>query len=136
MKEPKEGKGTWDSPSFDPITVAVDGNRGNGIKRAINTNLTKRELGPIALRLTCHYSGSVALRSTCHGKDMSRRCWNKKINPHLTRSTGIDRGGRRKNGLRILSTNTPRQWMEAEGTGTQIPRFLDPHQLIRHHDLV
>jgi hypothetical protein len=26
--------------------------------------------------------------------DMNRRNWNKKINPHLTRSTGIDRGER------------------------------------------
>jgi hypothetical protein len=61
MKEPKEGKGTRDAPSFDPIAIGVDRNRRNGIRRAINTNLTKRELGPITLRLTCHYSGSIAL---------------------------------------------------------------------------
>jgi hypothetical protein len=44
---------------------------------------------------------------------MSQRCWNKKINPHLTGSMRINRGEKRgeKNGPRILSTNLP--WEQA-----------------------
>jgi hypothetical protein len=61
MKDPKGRKETWDSPSFDLIAIAVDGNQRNGIRRAINTKLMKRELCPTALRLTCHYFGSIAL---------------------------------------------------------------------------
>jgi hypothetical protein len=62
----------------------------------------------------------------------TNQSWNKKINPYLTRSTGIDRGEKRrwKNDLRILSTNTPWEQARVERKETQIPRSLDPHQLV------
>ena len=47
MKVPKE-RGR-DSPSFDPIAIAVDGNRRKRNKRAINTKQAKRELGSTVL---------------------------------------------------------------------------------------
>jgi hypothetical protein len=50
--------------------------------------------------------------------DMNRRNWNKKINPHLSRSMKIDKGKRReKSGLHIHSTNIP--W---EGRGLKEKR--------------
>jgi hypothetical protein len=36
--EHEEAKREGDSPSFDPPAIAVDGNRRNGIKRAIKEN--------------------------------------------------------------------------------------------------
>jgi hypothetical protein len=70
-------------------------------------------------------------------RDINRRSWNKKINPHLTGSKGIDRGKKRgeKNGPRILSTNLPWEQARVERMEAQTPQSLAPHQHVRLHDL-
>jgi hypothetical protein len=64
---------------------------------------------------------------------MSQRCWNKKINPHLTGSMRINRGEKRgeKNGPRILSTNLPWEQARVERKEAQTPQSFDPLKLVR-----
>jgi predicted MPP superfamily phosphohydrolase len=58
-------------------------------------------------------------------RDINRISWNKKINPHLTGSTGINRGEKRgeKNGPRILLAHLPWEWARVERKEAQTPRL-------------
>jgi len=90
MKEPKEGiVEKRDSPPFDPLAIAIDEKQRNGIKRAINEH-QKDVNNQKGFLVSWYFGPHVMVNDTDQGNR------NKKINPHLTRSTGVDRGEKRR----------------------------------------
>ena len=102
-------RGERDSPSFDPLAITIGGNQRNGIKRA--TKNTKR--AQIGEKGIWFHGTSIHMSWQ---KTRTEEIGTRRSIHILLDRWGLKRENKRrwKNGLCILSTNMPWEWVRVE----------------------